>query len=71
MQRESVYDLTIAHPHVLPAARFTPESYRVYCEGYAMALWMALKVMELAVTRFDTFERTRRLELKRRREQER
>jgi hypothetical protein len=71
MQQSAVYDLLTAKPHEPDAARFTAEQFRVYREGYAMALTMALRVMELAGRRFALYTRTRQLESRRRREQAR
>jgi hypothetical protein len=46
-----VRDLTTIRPHVPVAARFTRPDYRVYCEGYYMALVMALRVMDQTLVR--------------------
>ena len=69
MQQAAVYDLCAATPHEPPDAKFTAAEFRVYREGYTMALVMALRVMEQAANRFAIFARTRRLETRRRRQQ--
>lgn len=46
-----VRELTMVRPHVPADARFTPGAYRAYCEGYYMALVMALRVMDFALVR--------------------
>lgn len=69
--RSAVYDLCTCMPHEPEGKRFTREEWRLYVLGYSTALSMALKVLDLAVVRFETYRRTRRLEAKRRREEER
>jgi hypothetical protein len=64
-----VYDLLTCPPHEPPGLAFTREQWPVYVAGYTMALQMAMKVMELALVRFDMVRRTRRLEAKRRRDE--
>lgn len=68
MQAAAVYDLAVAKPHEPDDARFTPEEFAVYREGYRMALVKALQAMEFAEHRFAIRLRTTRLEAKRKRE---
>ena len=63
----AVYDLLTCSPHEPEGRSFTRAEWPVYVAGYQMALRMALKVMDLAIVRFDTVRRTRRLEAKSRR----
>lgn len=70
MLQEAVYDLLVAKPHEPENARFTAEEFVVYRQGYDLALVMALRVMQAAERRFALYKRTRRLEARRKREQE-
>jgi hypothetical protein len=67
MQQASVYDLFVAPPHEPPGARFTPEEFELYRQGYTLALVKALQAMEHAGQRFQLRQRTTRLDAKRRR----
>jgi len=58
-------------PHEPAGKSFSRAEWPVYVLGYQTALEMVLKVIDLAIVRFDTVRRTRRLEAKRRREQAR
>lgn len=49
-----MYELLTVRPHVREDRAFTRAEYRLYHEGYTMALTMALKVMDLAVDRWKT-----------------
>lgn len=69
--RSAVYDLCTCRPHEPQGRGFTRDEWRVYVQGYMTALTMAMKVLDLAVVRFETYRRTRRLEAKQRREQAR
>lgn len=68
MLQAAVYDLSVAKPHEPADARFTPEEFAVYREGYQMALIKALQTMQHAEHRFAMRRRTVRLDNKRRRE---
>ncbi len=70
MLQQAVYELTTVDPHVPDDARLAGDDYARYREGYTMALMMALRVIELAERRYQLYVNTRRLEAKRRREQE-
>jgi hypothetical protein len=67
----SVYDLTTAHPHQPPQRRYSADEWRVYVEGYDWALIMCCRVLWAAQQRHALFERTRRLEAQRRRQESR
>ena len=67
----AVYDLCVAQPHVAADARYTRAEWAIYVEGYTMALQMALRVLEAGERRWSLYLRTRRLETKLRKEQER
>ena len=54
-------------PHEPPDARFTAEQFRLYREGYETALLVALRAMQAAERRFELYERTKRLEAKKKR----
>lgn len=56
----AVTDLTVAPPHIRAGARFTPVEWRLYADGYDMALVMCLRVMDLAVDRYRHARETRR-----------
>jgi hypothetical protein len=62
----AVYDLMVAPPHVADDARYTADEFRTYRAGYDWALVMALKTMQAAQERFYLFERTKRLDARRR-----
>lgn len=62
-----MYDLSVAKPHEPPDARFTPEEFAVYREGYQMALVKALQAIDYAGQRWKLRLRTTRLEEKRKR----
>lgn len=70
MQREALDDLAAAAPHMAPRLVLEPREREVYARGYYMALSMALKCFDHAEARFALYRRTKRLETKRRREQE-
>jgi hypothetical protein len=57
----AVNDLMAARPHEPPDARFTPEEFALYREGYAEALRIVAVTLEAAVRRFDLVEKTKRL----------
>jgi hypothetical protein len=57
----SVNDLMAAAPHEPPDARFSPEEFAVYREGYQEALRVVAVTLEAAVRRFDLVEKTKRL----------
>jgi hypothetical protein len=63
----SVNDLMAAPPHEPPDARFTPEEFAVYREGYNEALRIVAVTLEAAVRRFDLVEKTKRLSEQRKR----
>jgi hypothetical protein len=50
-----------AAPHEPPDARFSPEEFAVYREGYQEALRVVAVTLEAAVRRFDLVEKTKRL----------
>jgi hypothetical protein len=60
-----VYDLMLAPPHEPPDARYTAEEFARYREGYDYALVIALRTLKAAEARFRMFERTKRLEARR------
>jgi len=62
-----VYDLMTCKPHEPPDARFTAEQFRLYREGYETALLVALRALQAAERRFELYERTKRLESKKKR----
>ena len=68
MQQAAVYDLMCCTPHEPAGARFSPEQFALYRQGYDVALVMALKVMNLADQRYRVRVRTLYLEAKNRRE---
>lgn len=70
MQQAAVYDLIVATPHVPADERFTAVEFHLYRSGYDMALVMALRVMHAAEERYQLIVRTKRLDAKRRREEE-
>ena len=51
----------VSRPHEPAGARFTPEQFAVYRQGYDMALVMALRVMDLADRRYRLASQTRQL----------
>lgn len=55
----AVYELATVKPHIREDARFTAESWTVYCEGYYMALGWALTVMRFVLAKRKTFKRLR------------
>lgn len=55
-----MYELATVRPHERRATGYTREQWPIYCEGYYMALCMALKVMRLAAERFARRRRDRR-----------
>jgi hypothetical protein len=67
MLEQAVYDLMAARPHEPPGARLNAEEYALYRMGYDHALLIALRSVRAAERRFETVERTRRLEAKRKR----
>jgi hypothetical protein len=58
----AVYDLATAKPHVDEDARYTVAEYKIYWDGYAHALRMALKVLDLAARRYRLATTSRRRE---------
>lgn len=56
----SIRELTVARPHVHESARYTPEEFELYREGYSAGVVAAMKVAEAAVKRFQLGTRTRR-----------
>jgi hypothetical protein len=52
----------VCRPHEPEGARFTPEQFAVYRQGYDVALVMALRVMDLADRRYRLATRTKQLE---------
>jgi hypothetical protein len=70
MQAAAVYDLSVAKPHEPPDARFTPEQFAIYREGYQMALVKSLQAIDYAGQRWKLRLRTTRLDAKRKRASE-
>lgn len=70
MQQEAVSDLLTAAPHVPDDAHYTAAEFLRYREGYDMALVMTLRTMDAAARRHQLIVQTKRLEAKRRREEE-
>lgn len=66
-----MYDLGAAAPHVAEGLRLETREHEAYCAGYYMALGMALKVMAHAEERWKLYLRTRRLEARRRKGEQR
>lgn len=58
-------------PHVPTDARYTAAEFDLYRAGYDHALLMALKVVTAAEKRFELRERTKRLDARRKRSDER
>src|SRR5262245_64921709 len=58
--RRGVYDLMCARPHMPEGARYTADEFRTYREGYAWALVMAMRVLDLADEQHAIMERHRR-----------
>jgi hypothetical protein len=61
---EAVYDLSTAKPHEFRRGGYSRRDYAIYCEGYFMALSIAVQVLELAARRFALRVKTRRAENK-------
>lgn len=53
----AVQDLASARPHERPGIRHPPEAWRIYADGYYVALCVSLKAMELACERRALRER--------------
>lgn len=68
MQRQAVYDLMVAAPHVPADAHHTAVEFQHYRAGYDWALVMALRTMQAAARRYALVVQTKRLETKRQRE---
>jgi hypothetical protein len=66
-----VGDLAAAKPHVPDRLVLDAHDYDIYCRGYYMALAMTLKVFDHAEARWKLYLRTKRLETRRRRQEER
>jgi hypothetical protein len=63
----SICDLTEVRPHMHKSARYTPPEHRAYAEGYYTGVISALRVADLAVSRFKLRMKTIAAETRRKR----
>lgn len=56
----AVYEVAAAKPHEYRARGYTVVEWVVYCEGYYMALVVAVRVLHAAAGRFALRRRERR-----------
>ena len=62
----AVYELGTVAPIAPEGHRYTLAEWRAYAAGYYFGIARALKVMDLAATRFAMYRRTRQADTKRR-----
>lgn len=61
MIQRTLVDLHTAAPHEPAGARFSAAEFAVYRAGYAHALIVAMKAVDVALLRFELVERSKRL----------